>query len=33
MFDRWMYGFFGAIDAIFEKIDSIIFKKKKGKKR
>ena len=33
MFDRWMYNFFGAIDAIFEKIDSIIFKKKKGKKR
>jgi hypothetical protein len=33
MFDRWMYSFFGAIDAIFEKIDSIIFKKKKGKKR
>jgi len=33
MFDRWMYSFFGTIDAIFEKIDSIIFKKKKGKKR
>ena len=33
MFDRWMYSFFGAIDTIFEKIDSIIFKKKKGKKK
>ena len=29
MFDRWMYSFFGAIDAIFEKIDSIIFQKEK----
>jgi len=33
MFDRFMYKFLGAIDAIFVKIDSIIFKKKKGKKR
>ena len=33
MFDRFMYKFLGAIDEIFYKIDSIIFKKKKGKKK
>jgi hypothetical protein len=31
MIDKWIYGFFGALDKISEWIDNIFFKRKKKK--
>jgi len=32
MIDKWIYGFFGALDKVCEWIDNILFRKKDKKK-